>query len=291
MYDRTVRRRRAVLLGLVALSLILLTAYFGESAGGGLHSVQRGALSVLAPVQEGANRALKPVRDLFGWAGDTIDAKQERDELVEENERLTEMVTQLQDQADQNSDLKALLQINELGMDAFEPVPTLVYSRTSNLFYSQVQIDKGSSAGVAQGQPVITGLGLLGRVTEVTSNAAVVALVTDESFATGVKVQGAKQQSTIVASPNTRGLLELTGVDNPDKVSRGDTVVTAGSSDPKYRSYYPRGIRIGTVSDIELGEGNLDSRIRVKPSVDLGNLEWVEVLTRPDVDATVAALP
>ncbi|MEJ7893491.1 MAG: rod shape-determining protein MreC [Solirubrobacteraceae bacterium] len=291
MYDKQVRRRRLTLAAFVIASVLLLTVYFGEGAGGGLHSVQRGALSVLAPIQEGAHRALKPFRDLFGWAGDTIDAKQERDELVEENERLTEMVTQLQAQADVNTELKALLQINEAGMDAFEPVPTLVYSRTSNLFYSQVQIDKGSSAGVAQGQPVITGLGLLGRVTEVTSNAAVVSLVTDESFATGVKVLGAKQQSTIVASPNNPGVLELTGVDNPDKVSRGDTVVTAGSSDPKYRSYYPRGIRIGTVSDIELGEGNLDSRIRVKPSVDLGNLEWVEVLTRPDVDATVAALP
>ena len=35
----------------------------------------------LAPIQEGANRALKPVRDLFGWFGDTLDAKSERDKL------------------------------------------------------------------------------------------------------------------------------------------------------------------------------------------------------------------
>ncbi len=40
MYDRTVRRRRATLAGLVALSLILLTAYFGESGGGVLHAIQ-----------------------------------------------------------------------------------------------------------------------------------------------------------------------------------------------------------------------------------------------------------
>ena len=75
MYDKTVRRRRAVLGLLVASSLILLTAYFGESAGGGLYSIQRGVLDVVSPIQEGASRALKPVRDLFGWAGDTLDAK------------------------------------------------------------------------------------------------------------------------------------------------------------------------------------------------------------------------
>jgi len=292
MYDKQVRRRRLTLAAFVIASVLLLTVYFGEGAGGGLHSVQRGALSVLAPIQEGAHRVLKPFRDLFGWAGDTIDAKQERDELVEANERMNRELAELATLRDDNAQYKELLQINETGgMDAFEPVPALAYARSSNLFNSQVQIDKGSSAGVAVGQPVITGRGLLGRVIEVASNTAVVVLVTDQSFATGVKVQGANQQSTIVASPNNPGVLELTGVDNPDKVSRGDTVVTAGSSDPEYRSYYPRGIRIGTVSDIELGEGNLDSRIRVKPSVDLGNLEWVEVLTRPDADATVAALP
>ena len=73
MYDKTVRRRRAVLALLVAGSLILLTASFG--GGGALGGVQRGVVSVVAPVQEGASRALKPVRDLVGWVGDTFDAK------------------------------------------------------------------------------------------------------------------------------------------------------------------------------------------------------------------------
>ena len=77
MYDKTVRRRRAVLGLLVACSLILLTAYFGESGGGALHGVQRGVLEVVSPIQEGASRALKPVRDLFGWVGDTSHAKGE----------------------------------------------------------------------------------------------------------------------------------------------------------------------------------------------------------------------
>ncbi len=81
---------------LVALSLFLLTAYFGESAGGGLHATQRGALEVLAPIQEGANKALKPARDLFGWFGDTLDAQDERDRLQRERDQLRGEVAQLQ---------------------------------------------------------------------------------------------------------------------------------------------------------------------------------------------------
>ena len=88
MYDKTVRRRRVVLGLLVASSLILLTAYFGESSGGGLHSVQRGVLDVVSPIQEGASKALKPVRDLFGWFGSTFDAKKQRDQLAKERDQL-----------------------------------------------------------------------------------------------------------------------------------------------------------------------------------------------------------
>ena len=75
MYDKAVRRRRAVLAVLLALSLTLLTAYFGESSTGSLHGVQRGAMEVLAPIQEGANRVVKPFRDLFGWFGDTLEGQ------------------------------------------------------------------------------------------------------------------------------------------------------------------------------------------------------------------------
>src|ERR1700754_423191 len=96
MHDKVVRRRRAVLAVLVLLSLFLLTAYFGEGSGGGLHAVQRGAMEVLAPVQEGANRALKPFRDLFGWFGDTLDAQDERDRLRRERDTLRGEVAQLQ---------------------------------------------------------------------------------------------------------------------------------------------------------------------------------------------------
>ena len=78
MYDRkVVRRRRAALAVFVALSIALLTAYFGESGGGFFHAFQRGAQEAFAPIETGASRALKPVRDLFGWAGDTFDAKDE----------------------------------------------------------------------------------------------------------------------------------------------------------------------------------------------------------------------
>ncbi len=290
MYDKQVRRRRAVLAGFVIASLVLLTVYFGESAGGGLHAVQRGALQVLGPIQEGASRALKPFRDLFGWVGDTLDAKKERDTLLERNEALERQVTDLQAAEAENRDLRALLDINEAGgMDQYAPVKARVTGRSSNLFYSQVTIDKGSSAGVRTEQPVVNGAGLVGRVTQVTPGYSIVTLITDEDFAAAARTLPSGQQSTVQASINRPGDLELELVQNPEKVSQGDRVVTAGSNSPRLRSFFPPGIPIGRVSRIELGDGDLDRRIHVRPAADLGNLLWVEVLTQEAPVQTVAS--
>src|SRR3954470_4781340 len=85
MYDRkVVRRRRAALAVFVVLSIAILTVYFGESGGGVLHSFQRGAQEAFAPVDTGGSRGLKPVRDFFGWAGDTVDAKKQNKQLKRE---------------------------------------------------------------------------------------------------------------------------------------------------------------------------------------------------------------
>src|SRR5690349_17538951 len=123
MHDKVVRRRRAVLALLVALSLFLLTAYFGESAGGGLHAVQRGALEVFAPIEEGANKALKPARDLFGWFGDTLDAQNERDKLANERDKLRAEVAQLQTRMREQTQLNGLQTQNTTGgLGRYAPV-------------------------------------------------------------------------------------------------------------------------------------------------------------------------
>ncbi|MGH2986709.1 MAG: hypothetical protein ACRDLO_08485, partial [Solirubrobacterales bacterium] len=62
MYRKQVRRRRAVLVALIVVSLVLLSSHFSEAESGPLHTIQRGVSAVLSPIGEGAERALKPAR-------------------------------------------------------------------------------------------------------------------------------------------------------------------------------------------------------------------------------------
>src|SRR5487761_2031210 len=181
MHDKTVRRRRALLGLLVVLSLLLLTAYFGEAPGGRLHAVQRDFLAVVSPIQDGANKALKPVRDLFGWVGDTFHAKGQRDELRKEVDKLRTQLVAAEAEKRTYQQLNSLYKLERIGLSDYHPVPATVVAQTPNLWYSVVTINKGSPDGIRVNDPVVNGEGLVGRVVAVESDAAQVYLITDSS--------------------------------------------------------------------------------------------------------------
>jgi rod shape-determining protein MreC len=293
MHDKVVRRRRAVLAVLVLLSLFLLTAYFGESSTGTLHGVQRGAMEVLAPIQEGANRALKPFRDLFGWFGDTLDAKDQRDKLRAENDKLRTELIQATDDKRELEQYKGLAAQNEQGgLSHYEPVPARVIARSPSSWYQTFQINKGSSDGVQVDQPVVNDAGLVGKVKSVSDGNASVMLLTDPEFGVSAQALESGEPGSVGPAEGAPGDLRFDLVPNAKEVHKGEHVITAGtstSSRVSLRSLYPRGILIGTVKRIETGEGELDRVIHVQPVADLHNLDVVEVLTEPHNDVRAQA--
>lgn len=284
MYDKTVRRRRVVLGLLVASSLILLTAYFGESAGGGLHSVQRGVLDVVSPIQEGASKALKPVRDLFGWAGDTLDAKGQLKAVRKDRDALREQNIALRYQLRTDKQLSAQSDLNaKQGLADNGPVAAHVIGEDPNLWYDQVTIDKGSSSGVRANQAVVTGQGLVGKVTFVWDTAANVTLITNHTTELGATVAESGVKGLVSVDQGHPTELVLGSLSSQDVVKGGDTVVTSGtvSKVGKYPSPYPRNIPIGRVTTID-DPGQDDQQAHVVPFANLHRLDLVEVLTKAD---------
>jgi rod shape-determining protein MreC len=284
VYDKTVRRRRAVLGLLVASSLILLTAYFGESAGGGLHSVQRGVLDVVAPVQEGASRVLKPVRDLFGWAGDTLDAKGELKDVSKDRDALREELVQTQAKLRESTQLKDQELLNQAhGLDDNGPVRSRVIAKDPNLWFDQVTIDKGTGDGVHRNQAVVNGQGLVGRVTFVTGSTAIVTLITNHTTKIGGTVSESGVEGLVEVEQGHPTDLVLNQLSSKDRVSGGQLVVTSGTTSTvnRYPSPYPRDIPIGRVTRVE-DAGSDDQQVHLAPFADLRRLDLVEVLTKRD---------
>jgi rod shape-determining protein MreC len=284
VYDKQVRRRRAVLVLLVVVSLILLTAYFGESAGSPLHSVQRGVVTVLSPIQEGASRALKPVRDLFGWFGDTARAKKERDQLKAQRDRLLEQVVGYQVAIQENAELHRVLALDDSnGLDAYDKRTVRVIGRPpNNLLLDRLQVDAGSSAGVRVGNPVIADGGLVGHVSFVASDSSFVTLITDPSSSVSVKVLNTAGDTGLL-KPSVGDPLDLLVQLLPRhaRIKQEDVVISGGFRTTRLESLYPPNIPIGRVTKADPEELASDQQVHVAPIADLRHLDFVQILVGP----------
>src|SRR5829696_1219082 len=290
MYDKqVVRRRRAALAVLVALSIGLLTMYFGEGPSGLLHGFQRGAQEVLQPIEAGLSRATKPFRDLVGWVGDNINAKGENDDLKKENAKLREQVAHAQAAEDENQKLRAITNLPKKPSypDGVKPLTARVIGRSPTVWSEAVQIDAGSSDGVRVDQPVVTGGGLVGRITSVTGGTATVTLLVDASSGVAAQVLPDGEFGVVrpkVGNPND---MRVEYLDKNTKVQEDDVVITSGSTDEELESLFPKGIPIGRVKRVDEDELDVYERVHIEPFADFKRMEFVQVLTanpQPDTE-------
>ncbi|MFN2617547.1 MAG: rod shape-determining protein MreC [Thermoleophilaceae bacterium] len=294
MFDRkTVRRRRAALAVFVGLSVALLTVYFGESGGGILHALQRGAQEAFAPVESGASRALKPVTDLFGWFGDTLHAKGDNKDLKKEVQDLRSRLAQAQTAQRDAAELRGIVRLQRAGgyPQGTDPVTARVIARSPTVWYSSLKIDRGSGDGIHVDQPVIAAGGLAGKITRVTGGTAEVTLITDSESAVSAQVMPQGASGIVkpeVGNPND---LLLDFVEKGQRVTQGATVVTSGFTSSRVESLFPRGIPIGRVTKVALDEIELYQRVHIKPFADLKRLDYVQVLTKRPNTARASAVP
>jgi rod shape-determining protein MreC len=292
VHKKQVRRRRAVLAALVAVSLILLTAYFGESPSSPLHTVQRGIVEIFSPVEEGASTVLSPFRDVANFFSDTFKAKSQVGGLRKQVANLEARLARTQYAASLNAQLTKQVGLdNSRNIAAYKPVTATVISRDPTLWYATVLIDKGSDDGVHRGDPV-TGWGaLVGDVTTVDPTVSIVTLITDHTMAVAAQVTDTSGDTGVlvpaVGNPNQ---LVLQYLPTSAPVQTGQQVVTVGFKSGPLQDLYPPGIPIGQVASVGNGLAN-NGEVPVTPAADLRHFDVVQVLTAPHGGTARVQLP
>jgi rod shape-determining protein MreC len=128
-----------------------------------------------------------------------------------------------------------------------------------------ILVNVGSADRVARGQAVITGEGLVGRLTEVGTRAARVLLINDLNSRIPVTVESTHGNAVLAGDNSERPRLIYLAAGDAVKV--GDRVVTSGEG-----GVFPPGLPVGVVAAIDaVGP-------RVEPYVDMSQLTYVMVV-------------
>ena len=264
---------------LVLLSIVLITIYFREPAGGGLHGAQSAGAAVLRPFEVGAERIARPFRDAYNWSSGLVHAKSQNATLRDQVDKLSSEVIQNQMAYQQNLELRRLLKY--VGSTDFphgyKPVATSIISRPPSEFQQQVGIAAGRTSGIRVNDPVVNADGLIGKVTQVARNTAEVTLLTDPNIQVAA-LDLNTQASGLVGHGEGRSTLILGRVSKSQTVNAHDLIVTQGFRIGDLTSLYPRGIPIGVVGGASVNDVDLYWQVQLRPRVDFGSLQSVIVL-------------
>jgi rod shape-determining protein MreC len=179
----SISRRRAI--AILALTSILLITL--DVQGNPVIERVRGAFATLfAPLQDGVRVVTRPIEN--AWIGIT-----DADDLREENARLKDELARQEGTVlaalASLRDAQELLALNGVeGLQDIESVTARVLGESPSNFSQTVEINRGSDDGIRVGMPVVDAVGLVGKITAVSPDRAVVMLVTDAEYAIAVKV-------------------------------------------------------------------------------------------------------
>ncbi|MBL9117376.1 MAG: rod shape-determining protein MreC [Verrucomicrobiaceae bacterium] len=183
---------------------------------------------------------------------------QRHDELLQENNSLRRLVAYKQ-----NAPFKNL-------------VAARVLKRSSATWWNTMIIDKGSNDGVVVDAPVVTDVGLVGKISRVAPQMSEVTLLTDETCRVAAGIEGTHEKGILNgerAGIDVRPDLRLRFLSQNAPVNVGAAVYSTGDG-----RVFPPGVLLGKVKRFERGE--ISGEAIVESAVDFSLIEDVFVLER-----------
>ena len=176
---------------------------------------------------------------------------------------------------DENNELKDIAKIDKT-LSSFKTINATVIERNHAYWLNSITINKGKKDGVDIGYAVVVSEGLIGKITKITNNTAVVKLITSMDTNNKISVKIKYEDSYIYkVLENDMDNLVVKGIDNNTSIDMDTPVVTSGLSD-----IYPSGIVIGRVTDLKSDKYGTSKTAFITSDVNFDNLRFVSVLIR-----------
>lgn len=287
---RETGRTRLILALLLVVALGLITIDYRSGDDSPLNGLRTAGSAVFGPMERGTAAVARPIGDTISAISGAPAAQRRIRALEQQNQRLREQARAGQLNKEQAKQLDSMLHLAGLGR--YRVVAAQVIAMRGRQGYEEtVTLDAGSRDGVKPGQTVVTGDGLVGRVTTTGPSTATVLLLTDASSSVGGRLEGSQQIGVVQGTGNggTSGRLRFEVLDSQAKLEKGQRIVSFGSHGGK--PYVP-GVPIGTVDRVEATPGSLTRTAVVSPFVRFTTLDVVGVVVSPPrSDPRDAVLP
>ena len=266
---------------LAALSLLCI-AGIGLSLFRGFSIPAAGTIvnSLMAPMQEGINSFGNFTAGIVQRKHKTTQLQNENEELNNEVDKLQAKLTAMENNLSDYEDLLDLLALSEK-YPSYDMTGARIIGKDAGNWYDTFTINKGSVDGIKKDMNVVAGNGLVGIVTQVNANSAVVRSIIDD--ASNVSGMISKNRDICIVNGDLTlmdsGMLNVELITKDSTVVKGDEVVTSYISN----KYLP-GLLIGYISEVTEDDSELTLSAKLTPAVDFQHLSNVLVIKQLKAD-------
>ncbi len=155
----------------------------------------------------------------------------------------------------------------------YSSIAAHIIVRNPSYWNSSFIIDKGRVDGVKPGQAVVAPLGIVGKITQVSSHRSKVILLADPQFSVACMVQRSRENALV--SGTLQGVCRLRYFNEAADIKVGDKVVTSSLS-----LSFPPGLLIGEITRGEKTPRSQSLNYVVEPAVSLSQLEEVLIILK-----------
>lgn len=237
------------------LIIVLCLVFIGVSLknNGEKLNIQNGISSLVLPMEKGLNSIGQWIGERREYSRSVNDLLTENEELKQQIDQLNTKISSMENNLSELESLRELLKMKEVYPD-YDMVGARIISKDAGNWYNSFIIDKGSNDGIKKDMNVIYDNGLVGIVSDVSTNNATVRAIIDDTSS----VSGMLSKSTELCIVNgdlklyQDGLLDVEMISKDAQIAAGDEVVTSYISD----KYLP-GLVIGYISDVSMDSSNL----------------------------------
>jgi rod shape-determining protein MreC len=273
--SKSARRQTAAFIALLVVSMLLLAL----SSNPFVRDMQHGLAFAFRPFTAAVDGVAANVKSVVATIVEIDQLRQENQALKDENDTLEAEARAAQELRRENEQLTALLQLRN-GLE-YTTLAASVIARESSDVRRTVVIDRGSDDGLEIGDIVITrGGALAGRIVDVGSSFAHIALISDSTSTVIGQLSAAGVTGKVTGTGQERGELVMADVDATAEVTEGEEVFTAGIElGGGLRSPYPKGLLIGRVVDVLHDPNEVVQTVYLEPAAPLDRLEYLLVIT------------
>ena len=265
-------KRKGVIAAAIITVVVLVCAAIAHF--GGTNPVSKVLRTVFSPFQNGFSYIVNKVTDTTDFIREMNGYKEENARLVGEINELKKQNKDVANYREENERLKETLELQN-SLENYSTVAASVIAYSSNNWYDTIQISKGSLAGVAVGNAVITPDGVVGKVVETGPTWSIVSTILNPDNAMGVKVSRTSDVAVVEGDSElySQNYCKMTFIDKGSNLIIGDILETSGSGE-----IYPAGLSVGVIREINSDAmGNLNYAT-VEPLVDFNKLYEVLVI-------------